>query len=96
MFSSVLVICLYCCSLLFTNRQRTFPPPPRAAFISRPQGLLFLILNSNPMAGARIQMDVIYGQEDQPVCVASVELNHSLRWLHFNIFNLALEGMLFW
>lgn len=73
-----------------------FPPPPRAAFISRPQGLLFLILNSNPMAGARIQMDVIYGQEDQPVCVASVELNHSLRWLHFNIFNLALEGMLFW
>lgn len=48
------------------------------------------------MAGAKIQMYVIYEQEDQPVYVASVELNHSLCWLHFNIFNLALEGMLFW
>lgn len=26
-FSSILVICLYCCSLLFTNRQRTFFSP---------------------------------------------------------------------
>lgn len=94
-FSSILVICLYCCSLLFTNRQRTFFSPC-VAFISRPQGLLFVILNSNPMAGVKIQMYIIYGQEDQPHYVASAELNHSLCWLHFNIFNLALEGMLFW
>lgn len=86
-FSSILVICLYCCSLLFTNRQRTFFFPSCAAFLSRPQGLLFLILNSNLVAGAKIQMYVIYGQEDQPIYVPSVELNHSLCWLHFNIFS---------
>lgn len=35
---------------------------PCVAFISRPRGLLFLILNSNPTAGAKIQMYIIYGQ----------------------------------